>query len=212
MAVGDSITAAPWYRRALKADLDRAGYKTDFVGTQFAGDPKSGFTDGEHEGYSGFPISGVTDVLNRPDKGALARFRPDLILLQIGTNDVGRGELDGADARLEFLLTLLLRTQPQARILVATIPPILPFARGGGYGRFSRGVPIYNEMVKSLVSRYSRKGAVHLADIYPALPPTKEYFTDGVHPSGYGVAPQNDGYKRLGDAWFAAIVNVLKKK
>ena len=61
-----------------------------------------------------------------------------------------------------------------------------------------------------LAAQYAGTRRVFVADLYAALPPTKDYISDGVHPSGYGVSPTNDGYKRVGDAYFKAIIAALK--
>lgn len=209
MAIGDSITAVPWFRRALKADFEKAGIPTDFVGTQHGANPEGGFTDGEHEGYPGYKIDGVEKLLRDPQKGAITRFRADVILVTLGTNDIGQGQLANAPARLDELVKLLLRAQPNARIVLATIPPILPFAFSG-YGEHGADVSKFNASVVGLAAQYAETRRVFLADVYSALPPTKEYIGDGVHPSGYGVAATNDGYKRMGDAYFTAICAALK--
>ena len=119
---------------------------TDFVGTQFGADPAGGFRDGEHEGHPGYTIAGVEGLLRGPSKDALARFRPDIITVLLGTNDIGQGQLAGADTRLRSLVELLLHSDPRSRIIVGTIPPILPFAFSG-YGDHGADVPVYNRAV-----------------------------------------------------------------
>jgi hypothetical protein len=71
-------------------------------------------------------------------------------------------------------------------------------------------VPKFNADIVRLAGQYAGTRRVFAADLYSALPPTKEYIGDGVHPSGYGVAPVGDGYKRLGDAYYTAIQAALK--
>lgn len=207
MTIGDSITAAPWYRRALKNDLTAAGYRTDFVGTQFGANPEGGFRDGEHEGYPGCKIGDVTQKLTDPKTGALAKFQPDFILVLLGTNDIGQGQLNGAIERLESLLKILTKAQPKAKIILGEIPSILPHAFSG-YANFSGDVSLYNQQIRQLALRLK----LPVAQIYRSLPPTKDYIGDGVHPSGYGVGATNDGYKRLGDAWFAAMRPLLPRQ
>lgn len=50
---------------------------------------------------------------------------------------------------------------------------------------------------------------VYLVDIHAALPATNDYIGDGVPPTGYGTADKNDGYARMGDAWFRAIQSAI---
>jgi lysophospholipase L1-like esterase len=205
LCIGDSITAAPWGRRRLKADLDKAGYRTDFVGTQSGANPEGGFTDGEHEGHPGHKIADVAGKLTAPGTGALSRFSPDVVLVLLGTNDVGQGRVAGAADRLAALLRQIRIAEPKAHVFVGTIPPILPNAFSG-YDARAADVRVYNDAVRAKVAALRRRDPrVHLADINAALPATSDYVGDGVHPTGYGVAEEKDGYARVGDAWFRAI-------
>ncbi len=203
--VGDSITAAPWGRRRLKADLGKAGYRTDFVGTQFGANPEGGFTDGEHEGYPGCKIADVAAKLTAPGTGGLARFDPDIVLVLLGTNDIGQGQVAGAADRLAALLGQIRRAKPRAHLFVGTIPAILPNAFSG-YNTHASDVPMYNRAVMEAVAGMRKRDLrLHLVDVHAALPATNEYVGDGVHPTGYGIADKKDGYARLGDAFFRAI-------
>lgn len=209
--VGDSITAAPWGRRRLKTNLDKGGYRTDFVGSQFGANPEGGFTDGEHEGYPGCKIADVAAKLTASDVGTLARFPIDVVLVMLGTNDIGQGQVTGAADRLGVLLRQVRRAKPKAHIFVGTIPAILPNAFDG-YAKYSGDVDIYNAKVRTMVAALRKRDArVHLVDIHAVLPATNDYIGDGVHPTGYGVAGEKDGYARVGDAWFRAIQAALPK-
>jgi lysophospholipase L1-like esterase len=209
LCVGDSITAAPWGRRRLKANLDKAGYRTDFVGTQFGANPEGGFTDGEHEGYPGCKIEDVAAKLTAPGTGALARFSPDIVLVLLGTNDIGQGRAAGAADRLARLLGHIRKEEPKAHIFVGTITAILPNAFSG-YNTHAADVDLYNSAARSVVTKLrTRDRRVHLVDINAALPATNDYIGDGVHPSGYGTADEKDGYVRMGDAWFRAIHSAI---
>ncbi len=211
LCVGDSITAAPWGRRRLKTNLDKGGYRTDFVGSQFGANPEGGFTDGEHEGYPGCKIADVAAKLTATSTGTLDRFQADIILVMLGTNDVGQGYVAGAADRLGVLLQQVRRVKPKAHIFVGTIPTIMPNAFDG-YSKHSGDVDIYNAKVCTMVAALRKRDArVHLVDIHAALPATNDYIGDGVHPTGYGVAGEKDGYARVGDAWFRAIQAALPK-
>lgn len=207
--IGDSITAAPWGRRRLKANFDKAGYHTDFVGTQFGANPEGGFTDGEHEGYPGCKIEDVAAKLTDPGTGALARFSPDVVLVLLGTNDIGQGQIAGAADRLAILLRQIRRAKPKSHIFVGTITPILPNAFSD-YNKHAADVAMYNDAVGVVIARLrARDARVHLVDINAALPATNDYIGDGVHPTGYGIADEKDGYARMGDAWFRAIRSAI---
>ena len=208
---GDSMTAAPWGRRRLKSNFDKAGYRTEFVGSQFGANPEGGFTDGEHEGYPGCKIADVAAKLTAPDTGALARFPADIVLILLGTNDIGQGQVNGAADRLRECVVQIRRAKPKARIFVGTIPPILPNAFDG-YDKHRGDVNVYNAAVRAVVAGLRKRDArIHLVDIHAALPATSDYIGDGVHPTGYGVAEEKDGYAHMGDAWFRAIQAVYPK-
>ena len=205
LCVGDSITAAPWGRRRLKTNFDKAGYRTDFVGTQFGANPEGGFTDGEHEGYPGCRIEDVAAKLTTSGTGALARFNPDVVLVLLGTNDIGQGQVAVAAGRLALLLRRIRKEEPKAHIFVGTITALLPNAFSG-YNTRATDVRVHNDAVGAAVATLRKHDSrIHLVDINAALPATNEYIGDGVHPTGYGVADDKDGYARMGDAWFRAI-------
>jgi lysophospholipase L1-like esterase len=84
------------YRKPLKDALTAANYQTDFVGTLING-AGAGLTDPEHDGHGACtadelvngPVMGSTCV--GPDNVSiwLNAARPDVVLLHIGTNDLG---------------------------------------------------------------------------------------------------------------------------
>lgn len=87
------------YRKDLKDALTAAGYQFNFVGSlQSGGD--SGFlpSDPQHEGHGGCTIARlVTGTGNNGCAGSgmlsewLTAQKPDVVLLHIGTNDLGNG-------------------------------------------------------------------------------------------------------------------------
>jgi Ricin-type beta-trefoil lectin domain-like len=103
MPLGDSITEGTQvpggYRIGLWQRLSAAGYRVDFVGTQFNG--PSGFGDYDHEGQPGWRI----DQIDANITGWLGTAAPRTVLLHIGTNDVlqnfnGDGTIRGVQSGL----------------------------------------------------------------------------------------------------------------
>ena len=92
MPLGDSITrgadpTVPFgqqngYRDNLQTLLGSTGLNFDFVGSLTNG--QSGF-DRNHEGHGGWTISEISAAVN----GWLDSFQPEIVLLKIGTNDIG---------------------------------------------------------------------------------------------------------------------------
>jgi hypothetical protein len=80
MTLGDSITAIFRYQKTLREKLKESGQTTVFVGSQ-------GKDDDRHEGHSGWSIGGIEDKL----VGWLDESKPNVVLLQIGTNNMNHG-------------------------------------------------------------------------------------------------------------------------
>lgn len=125
MPMGDSITwgaADPsenGYRAVLKARLATAGVTIDFVGSQ-----ASGRGDSQHEGHRGFTIG----QLQAGAAGWVRTYRPDVVLLLAGTNDIARRVgVGGEGARLELLIRTIKAARPGVRVIVSSIPQMAVF-------------------------------------------------------------------------------------
>lgn len=148
MPLGDSVTEGSLpdkpgitdsYRGHLYNMLIKEGYKVDFVGSQSHQSLAGG--DGDHSGYSGFSI-GPDDSTNWPE-GHLKHLKPnlyenldiilqpeaDIILLMIGFNDIFPGDRrsynpQSAPSKLKNLVSEIIKRQPNAQIMVASLPKI----------------------------------------------------------------------------------------
>ena len=95
MPLGDSITKGfsgstddTGYRRSLYILLAEAGYIVNFVGSLKGGIPND--FDKDHEGHSGFTSSQIADMIyDHLETQRLANDPVDIVLLHIGTNDIG---------------------------------------------------------------------------------------------------------------------------
>jgi lysophospholipase L1-like esterase len=191
MPLGDSITygvgstSHGGYRIALGSRLARAGLRVDFVGSRHAG-PRG--RDDDNEGHSGWTIGD----LSRSVDGWLARYRPDIVLLHIGTNDLGSAaRARGASTGLSALIDQIRRGRPSAQIFVAQLV-------GSGRPEVQQRIDFYNTGVAAVVAGKDRR--VHLVDLRGV---TRAYLADGLH-------PDNAGYARMAVAWFAAVVRVYR--
>jgi lysophospholipase L1-like esterase len=120
MPLGDSITAGVGspsrssYRTDLRRRLAGAGVAVDFVGSQRSGPGP----DPDHEGHGGWTI----DRISRHLDGWLATYRPDIVLVHLGTNNVTRGEAAPViAAKLSALVDQIRVDLPASRIVVSTI-------------------------------------------------------------------------------------------
>jgi lysophospholipase L1-like esterase len=208
MGIGDSITDdcsinGAW-RLYLQPLLQTNGYPFTFVGRQSSAAVAPSFTKVKHEGYCGAVIAppGVFAVHSYTatnayllkivaDALAVTNNRPDLVLLLIGANDIGRGRdpYQVATQDMSKLLDLILSNIPNAHIIISKITSLqsanLP---GLTYGAFATNVPIYNAALQSTVNQRRLLGQnVFLADMFSVVDYSTMFQSDHVHPNALGL-------------------------
>jgi lysophospholipase L1-like esterase len=211
MPLGDSITDGyPFenggYRVELFHDAVQGSTPITFVGRNTNG-PTT--VDGmpfprNHEGYSGFTID--TDATHNGIQpkvdAAISMFKPHIILLHIGTNDInGNVAVAQAPTRLGALLDQMITDSPTAVIVVAQIIPTTTDAT-------NTLISAYNAAIPALVQQRAAAGKhVMLLDMYSVFTANASYKTawmnDNLHPNA-------TGYATMGDAWYAAIKPMLR--
>ncbi|MFI7596273.1 SGNH/GDSL hydrolase family protein [Actinoplanes sp. NPDC049681] len=120
MPLGDSITRGTGsptvssYRMALAERLLKGGMQINYVGSQNNGTG----SDTSHEGHGGWTI----DELSAELDGWLAAYRPDVVLVHAGTNNITQGDSPSATARkLSAMIDQIRTARPEAYIFVAKI-------------------------------------------------------------------------------------------
>ncbi|MBD3393033.1 MAG: hypothetical protein GF418_13070, partial [Chitinivibrionales bacterium] len=188
MPFGDSITAGEdeygAYRADLYAMLDSAGIVLDYVGSQNSG--PSRLPDRDHEGHWSWRIGDLAGMAGE----WVVRYRPDVVLLMAGTNDMfGPDSMDTIVARLDSLVGTIFELRPNALVFLSSIPPI-------PYESVELRVEEFNDGIRELVRRRSKKRAdIVFADNHAAL--TVDDLADGLHPS-------NEGYHKMAVVWYEA--------
>lgn len=191
MPLGDSITwgvGAPGhdsYRTDLYRRLTNAGLKVDFVGSKRSGTGP----DRDNEGHPGWTITQISANIGR----WLDAYRPDVILLHIGTNDMTRG-LPNATEHMTTLLDRIHRRAPQAQIFVAKVIGL--GVEPGLSGQAAR-TRAYNRSIERLVT--ARGKAFHLVDQSRVRGVSLH---DRVHPNEYG-------FLRMSWTWYRALEPTL---
>ncbi len=214
MCFGDSITDGynfvGGYRYTLGNLLSENGYSSyvDFVGPNWGGNQY----DPQHAGYSGYTIadtpkrSGLTDFA----EWIMGEYTPDVVMLQIGTNDIlDYYELDTIADRLETLVDLVLAGLPEDGMLfLATITTM--DATNGLYidqsyytvELMDATVDSYNDDIRALVAEKQSAGEnIALCDWDGII--TKSDLYDGVHPT-------ESGYGKMGEHWYKILVNYME--
>jgi lysophospholipase L1-like esterase len=219
MPIGDSITDdceinGAW-RLYLQPLLQSHGYFFKFVGRQASIPVNPSFTSVNHEGYCGAVIAppGVFAVhqytaanaylLNIvSDALAVTNNTPDLVLLLIGANDIGRGRdpYQVATNDMPNLLDLIFSNVPNVNIIIAKITSLQNANISGlTYSNYATNVPIYNAALQSMVNQRRALGQnVFLADMYSAVDYNTMFMADHVHPNATGL-------QAIANEWLARI-------
>lgn len=212
MCFGDSITDGFWlpggYRNTLCKLLKEQGREetVDFVGPNWGG---SGY-DPQHAGYSGFSIDDIAqaDSISGQRTGIsgfagslMDTYQPDVVLLQIGTNDIlSLYDLEHLGERLEKLTDCITEKLPEGGMLYLATLPVMD-ATNTLYiseyyfdtAKMDASVDLCNEQIRALAAKMQAEGKpVQLAEVNKVL--TKADLYDGVHPS-------EAGYEKLGVFW-----------
>jgi lysophospholipase L1-like esterase len=199
MPIGDSITygvidskkdtESGGYRASLWQLLQADGYRVNFVGSQANG-PAS--FDNQHEGYRGQTIEQIA----RSVQAQLARYRPDVVLLLAGTNDINRdNDLVHAPQRLKHLIEQIFKASPHTAVLVGTLPPNTRSANN------LQQVQAFNRAVRRFVNS-PKQHDLQVVDLYKQL--GLKDLTDQVHPT-------DRGYRQIAYSWYKSLINVLNR-
>ena len=217
MPMGDSITegrvAGPLsipfggYRSFLEKKLLATGYAPcfDFVGRKNSG---SGY-DNDHNSSSGAMVSydynDILSVQTEVNNGVIEQYRPDIILLQIGTNDiscqyplVADMDINTLHLRLKKLVDdIFERASKDTALYLASIPYMV-----GTYQRFNSDVNRYNAYIKKIVVLEQQQGRkCEFVDINSVLDET----TTGDLKLGDLVHPTVLGYQKMADRWYDVL-------
>jgi lysophospholipase L1-like esterase len=196
LPLGDSITHGArssddaGYRSKLFKLIVAANQKVTFTGslsngpTQVSGQPFPRM----HEGHGGWTISQISSVVPSPALDG----KPNIILLHIGTNDIGSRDPAAMATRLDALVEKLAQNSPDALIVLAQITT----ARTDNDIRDA-----YNAKIPEIVQSHAAKGQ-HIIGVDVNKLPMAGLSSDGVHPN-------DEGYAYMADVWYAAIKQLL---
>jgi len=181
MPLGDSITQGnpDSYRRILWLALKKEGMNVDFVGSLNHTDSNRSKTpdfDIDHEGHWGWRADEVLDHID--EWTALAR--PDVVLLHLGTNDIGSGEeVSETVEEVSRIIVQLRKRNPGVHVLLAAIIPVANTGATEPISRFNAGLFVLAQKLDSTTSR------VLFVNQFEGFDAERDTY-DGIHPNEVG--------------------------
>lgn len=195
MPIGDSITSGfrsstnNGYRGPLYSALLAQGNQIDFAGSVRDGS----MFDPDHEGHSGKRIDEVASAFL---PSALPAYRPNVVTLHIGANDMGQNyDVGNAPGRLGSMIDQILSAAPGVAVVVAQLTPN---ADGTVQGRINA----FNNQVAGIVQARVNAGK-HVYLVSMGSLNTGD-LADGLHPN-------DGGYQKMANVWAAGIQQVIAK-
>lgn len=193
MPMGDSIThgytVLGGYRVSLSERLREGGYAVDFVGALHNG--PGALLDQDHEGHPGWTIGMLEAFTTR----RILTYRPDVVLLHIGTNDIyADDDLANAPDRVSTLIGDIFMVAPDCTVLLAQV---IPTNRRAEEARTRH----YNARLPAVADAWVADGYdVRIVDHHTGF--QAWMLSDGVHPTPAG-------YERMAGVWYEALLDVL---
>lgn len=222
LCLGNSITNGTnkynSYRRALWQRLHTGNYNFDFIGSwdkhHMGGDVPDPDFDMDHEGHSGWRFD---DIFNPPSWDSaggninswLQSYKPDIVLVELGTNDVFQCRtVKDMIGDLQKLTGLLRQTNSSVKIFLAQIPPL---GKEWSTKKLCGDSTDYDQAIHNLNKAFVefakmnsiRKSPVIIVDQYSGVNTDTEMYDD--------IHPNEVGEKRMAEKWFNAIRQYLNK-
>jgi lysophospholipase L1-like esterase len=212
LPLGDSLTqgagsSGGGYRRELFRDVVAHGQSITFVGSQSSGPTMlPGMTvpfPRRHEGHGGFTIEGISTWIT--DNATIATYKPDIVMLQIGTNNGLRHPGANVPAALTALGALMDKILASDSHLLLIVAQITPSSADGLLPQFEQ----YNQGIPALVKARAAAGKhVAVVDIYKYFTADPNWRTDYLPTSD--VHPIDAGYDAMGRGWSSALAPLLR--
>ncbi|MFI6014625.1 ricin-type beta-trefoil lectin domain protein [Streptomyces sp. NPDC051243] len=188
MPLGDSITwgvgssTGNGYRAPLWDKLAADGHPLDFVGTLRGGS----MSDPDNQGHSGYRIDQIAALAD----ASLTRYRPNVVTLHIGTNDLqGASEANTAITRLRSLVNQITAAAPDATVLVASLVVSTSPSEEQHRGTYNQAIP---QIVRDAQAAGKRVAFVDMSSL------TTADLADPLHPN-------DSGYQKMADAFHRGV-------
>ncbi|KAI3322320.1 carbohydrate esterase family 3 protein [Xylariaceae sp. AK1471] len=191
MPLGASITygllstTGNGYRGPLRNQIVAYGNDVNMAGSRRNGTME----DNDVEGWPG----DIIDQVHTKANAAVPKYKPNLILVNAGTNDCG-GNVDIANAgkRMSSLLDDLYKYEPSVTVILSTL-----LVRSDA--TVQKCIVNLNNQFKSVAAAQKAKGRrLVIVDMQPPAGPTVSQLVDGIHPN-------DAGYAKMATIWFNGI-------
>jgi lysophospholipase L1-like esterase len=194
--------ASVGYRASLRDKLASAGIKATFVGSVSVVEGLS------HEGHSGWTISDLDYCVQNANW--LEGAKPDVILLHIGTNDMGWAhEPDRMIADLRTLLQHIYTHLPKSTHVI--VAQVIPVKSGLRYYYVALPEPgsdtlaEYNALIPGLVAEFQTANyEVSYVNMWETIQSDADLDYAGLHPNLEAAA-------RMSDVWLNEIKAIVSK-
>ncbi|MCF6243644.1 MAG: GDSL-type esterase/lipase family protein [Sulfurovum sp.] len=178
------------YRGRLWDLLKADGYEIDYVGSRSSGSSYANYTpnfDTDHEGYGGFNTAQLLMKISSNLKSA------DIILLQIGTNDIGIN-INKSIHNMKSILDKIFIINPNAKVFLA------------------KWSDEYNSKLESMVDVHLYNESIEMVNIYSGLtnnPTGLPYDMQPFHQKDKKADyhPNKNGYLKIAHNWYDSMVN-----
>jgi lysophospholipase L1-like esterase len=212
LPIGDSLTqgagsSGGGYRRLLFREVVAKGQSITFVGSRASG---PAMLEGvpvpfprNHEGHGGFSIGALSTWIT--DNNTIGTYKPDIVLLHIGTNNGLRhpgANIPAALNALGDLIDQIVAADPHLLLIVAQLIPSRSDDGVKNTAAFNAGIP-------AVVAARAMAGKhVVTADIHKFFVANPNWKTDYLPDSD--VHPNDAGYDAMGRGWSSALASLLR--
>jgi acyl-CoA thioesterase I len=186
---GDSVTSSYAGNASYRYWLNDAGFNVDFVGTQWGvegGSPSRTDFDQHHEGHSGWHA----DDGMRNTESIVRATAPDVILLDLGSNDVLQ-EQDNQSTieELRMIIQIARELRPNVVVLLGKPTPM---------SRSNKQLKKLNKLIGKLARRENTSSSpVYAVSLGKGFKAKRDTF-DGEHPN-------ETGEQKIAKAWFKQL-------
>ncbi|KPM39384.1 hypothetical protein AK830_g7215 [Neonectria ditissima] len=179
------------YRKLIRDQLRSEGWKVNMVGSVNYGQ----MADNDNEGWPGFLVSGVLEKAQL----SLPNHKPNLVLINAGTNDAARNEaLSTISQRMEALIIECFVHSPNAVVILSTLIP-----NRDNQGNTDLINAQYRVLAKNMKNQGYKVELAEMADGFITMDDIWEL--DGIH-------PKVSGFRKMAAVWRQAFGKVLDNK